>query len=85
MKPGRPKLAPLEQAVVTYMARGYKPANIVAALGISQSHYTKVRDRILDKLGATNDVQIGMFVERFELVSSDERELIEARRSVVLQ
>jgi DNA-binding NarL/FixJ family response regulator len=81
----RPKLAQLEQAVVTYMARGYKPGRIAAALGISQSHYTKVRDRILDKLGATNDVQIGMFVERLQLVSADERERIELRRGVVLQ
>lgn len=80
MKTGRTSLTSIELAVVTGICRGYKPGQIQSALGIGQNHYTKIRNRILNKLGATNDGQIGMFAERQQLVGVDERNRIEDRR-----
>lgn len=84
MKTGRALLSQLEQAVLTQMARGYKPGAIQMALGISRKHYSKVRDSILNKTGATNDFQAGMFCNQQQLVSTDERNRIEDRREVRL-
>lgn len=79
------KLSQLELAVVVQLARGYKPCEIQAALGINKKQYARCRTRIMDKLNACNDAQIGAEVVRRRLLSEDEFQRIEDRRQTVLR
>lgn len=69
-----------ERALLVMLARGYRPKQIAASLGITTNLVCQVRRRILDRNGVTNDVQLGMLMERDQFVSTYERNLIEDRR-----
>jgi DNA-binding CsgD family transcriptional regulator len=69
-----------ERPVVVLMARGYKPKQIAAALGMTTNYVCQIRRRILDRNGISNDAQLGMLIERDQFVSTYERNLIEDRR-----
>lgn len=70
----------LERAVLVLMARGYRMKQIAAALGMSLKNASKTRQRVFERNGIANDTQLGMLIERFQLVSADERNRIEDRR-----
>lgn len=69
-----------ELAVLTCMARGMKPAQIMIALSIGPGAFQHRRQRIMDKFGAENDVQLGVLCERYQLVPVPTRNRIEDRR-----
>jgi DNA-binding NarL/FixJ family response regulator len=79
----RPRLDHWELSVLTRLLQGLKPKQISGELCFSQDRYTKIRNRILTKLGAMNDAQIGVLAERYQLVSVDERNRIEDRREAL--
>jgi DNA-binding NarL/FixJ family response regulator len=79
------KVTQLQRAVLTYMARGYTPKQIAAALGMKTSGVCGARRRVMNRYGITNDTQLGMLIERSGFVSEDERERMEHRRAVVLK
>lgn len=82
MKTARLIVTKNERPVLVLMARGYRPKQIAAALGITAKNVCQVRRRILDRNGITNDTQLGMLLEREQFVSVYERNLIEDRREV---
>lgn len=84
MKYGALKVTKLQRAVLTYMARGYTPKQIAAALGNSTSGVCGARRRVMNRYGITNDTQLGMLIERCQFVSDDERNRLEHRREARL-
>ena len=80
MKIARLNVTKYERPILVLMARGYKPKQIAAALGMTPQQICSARRRILDRNGITNDVQLGMLIERNQYVSVYERNLIEDRR-----
>lgn len=80
MKTGAISATPLERSVLVQMARGYKTKQIAAALGLSPDRVSQARRRVLNRNGVANDTQLGMLIERCQLVSADERNRIEDRR-----
>lgn len=62
------KLTHKERAVLGLLAIGMKPAEIKKFLGISQYAFAYRREGMMAKLGATNDVQLGVLCERLQLL-----------------
>lgn len=80
MKSAKLNVTRAERPVVVLYARGYKPKQIAAALGLTSNYVCQLRRKVLDRNGITNDVQLGMLIERDQFVSTLERNLIEDRR-----
>lgn len=84
MKTAKLNVTKAERPVVLLMARGYAPKQIAAALGMTSNYVCQLRRKVLDRNGITNDVQLGMLIERDQYVSTLERNLIEDRREARL-
>lgn len=80
MKTAKLNVTKYERPIVVLIARGYRPKQIAAALGMTTNRVSQARRRILDRNGITNDAQLGMLIERDQFVSTYERNLIEDRR-----
>lgn len=80
MKTAKLSVTKAERPIVVLMARGYKPKQIAAALGMTTNYVCQQRRKVLDRNGLTNDFQLGMVAERDQFVSTYERNLIEDRR-----
>ena len=85
MKTAKLNVTKWERPIVVLMARGYRSKQIAASLGITPQAVCSARRRILDRNGITNDVQLGMLIERDQFVSIYERNLIEDRREARLE
>jgi FixJ family two-component response regulator len=59
------------------MAAGQKPKQIAAALNISRHTYQRWVTIIRNKLGAITDTQVGVLIERYQLVSVARANVIE--------
>lgn len=75
-----PLLTLSERAVATCMAQGMKPKQIMGALDMSRHTFERRHKTVKDKLGAMNDTQVGVLLERHQLVPVDARNVIEDRR-----
>lgn len=84
MKTAKLNVTKAERPIVVLMARGYAPKQIAAALGMNTNYVCQLRRKVLDRNGITNDVQLGMLIERDQFVSTLERNLIEDRREARL-
>lgn len=79
-----------EYAVMGLLAEGLKPGQIQTRLHISRGRFDGTRRRVMHKLGAVNDTQLGVLLERYQLVPVDRRnsaqdrigERMDARRSL---
>jgi DNA-binding NarL/FixJ family response regulator len=75
-----------ELAVLALMAEGLKPAQISERLRIKIKAYSHIREQILCKLGAANDVQVGVRYAQMCKAQAQERMAREkAQRGGVLQ
>lgn len=74
------KLPIQHQRVLELMCAGLKNSEVCAQLGLKTWAYTDIRERLLDRLGALNDAQLGVLAERFQLVPIDQRNNIADRQ-----
>jgi DNA-binding NarL/FixJ family response regulator len=74
-----------QRAILVYIARGYATKEIAAALGRSVCNINAAKRRIFRRNGIRNDMQLGMAIERCNVLSLEERQRIEDRRQVVLK
>lgn len=69
-----------ELQVLTVMAHGVAVKAISARLGVSGKSVSAARRRVLKRNRLKNYLQLGMYLERCQLLPVDERNRIEDRR-----
>ena len=84
MSPARLAVTDLELRVLTLMAHGHCFKQIGALLGKSRKSVSRALRRVLARSGTSNYMQLGMLIERTQLLPIDERNRIEDRREVRL-
>lgn len=80
MKCAKLQLLKSERPMVVLIARGYRTKQIAAALGMTSNAVCQLKRQVLKRNGITNEAQLGMLIERDQVVSTYERNLIEDRR-----
>lgn len=80
MKLARINCTEFELKVLTVMARGVAVKAIGAKLGVSRKSVSAARRRVLKRNRLKNYLQLGMYLERCQLLPADERNRIEDGR-----
>lgn len=80
MKLARLDLTDFELTVLVLMAQGVALKAIGARLGLSNKAVSAARRRVLRRNGLTNYLQLGLALERCQLLPVDVRNRIEDRR-----
>lgn len=80
----RPRLTREDLGIMTCIVSGMKPAQAMVELGISRNVYSRRRERLMARMGALNDGQIGALCERYQLLGILTQNIIEDGREVRL-
>lgn len=80
MKLARINVTEFELKVLTVMARGVAVKAISARLGVSAKSVSSARRRVLKRNRLKNYLQLGMYLERCQLLPADARNRIEDER-----
>jgi DNA-binding CsgD family transcriptional regulator len=80
VKAQRLHLTPRQLEAITLLAAGHAPKVAAVRLGTTASSVCGLRNRALKRNGLTNDMQLGMLIERCQSLPVDERNRIEDRR-----
>ena len=73
------RLPPKERQLLELMVRGFKPAAVCEALQLKYDAYQSTRRRLLERLGATNDAQLGALAYQYGYVPFDVQNQIHDR------